>query len=296
MQYLGYIAFRGVEQLIRLLPFPLLFLLANFLAFLFHRVIRYRRKVVFGNLERSFPEKSPEEIKAIARDFYLHLADITLEGIKATTLSEKELRRRFRFLNPEILEPYFEKRQHIFVMPAHFGNWEWGVLSFPLWVQHTVVGVYKPIYHPHIGPYIDRRRSRFGLQLAPIYETRSTMENTPQEATLYIMMADQSPSNSRRAHWVDFLHQDTACLHGTGNWAQRNGYPVFYMDVQRVRRGFYEITFSLLTEEPEKLQPVQITALYMHRLESVIRQNPSDWLWSHRRWKRKRPPISEASA
>ena len=279
-------AFRGLVALFRLTPFPLLYLLSDGFAFLLHDLVRYRRKVVEANLERSFPEKSAAEIARIRRAFYRNLSDIVLEGIKGISMPKEEVLRRYRFVDTVVVDRLFAEGRHVFAMSAHYGNWEWGVLSYPLQVPHEVVGIYKPIRHPRIGPYMDRRRSRFGLQLAPYYTTKTTLSTPPKTPTLYIMMSDQSPSSGRKAQWVRFLNQDTDCLHGTDHYARQNGYAVVFMDVQRVRRGYYEIRFSELCLDPRQAAEGEITQRYMQRLETIIRAKPEDWLWSHRRWKR----------
>lgn len=288
-RFFEYLVFRLGVLLVGRLPFPVLYRLSDVVYFLLHRMIRYRGKIVDGNLQRAFPEKTEAELAAIRKGFYRNLADILLEGLKGLYISREEVLRRYRFVNPELVNRYFDAGRHVFAMPAHYGNWEWGVLSFALQVKHQVIGVYKPIHNSLVEGFMARRRTRFGLQLAPIKTTRKTMENPPNSPALYIMMSDQSPSNGKKAHWVEFLNQDTPCLHGADFWGRKLDYPALFMDVQRVKRGFYEITFSELASHPAKLPEKALTEAYMKKLEEVIRVRPEDWLWSHRRWKRRRP-------
>lgn len=292
---LEYLLFRLGVLLFAHLPFPLLYGLSNGVYFLLHRVIRYREKIVSANLRRSFPEKNEKELAAIRGRFYRHLADIFLEGLKGLYISKEEVLRRYRFVNPELVNKYFDAGRHVFAMPAHYGNWEWGVLSFALQVRHDVIGVYKPIHNPLVEGFMARRRTRFGLQLAPFYTTRQTMENPPDKPALYIMMSDQSPSSHKKAQWVQFLNQETACLHGADYWGRKLDYPALFMDVQRVRRGYYEITFSELSAHPAGLPEGGLTAAYMQQLETVIRAKPEDWLWSHRRWKHPKKAATAAA-
>lgn len=282
---MGYLFFRLGVFFFAYLPFPVLYGLSDATAFLLHRVIRYRRAIVTGNLRRSFPEKSEAELADIRRRFYRHLADIFLEGLKGLYLSKEEVLKRYRFVNPEEVNRFFREGKHVFAMPAHYGNWEWGVLSFALQVEHQIIGVYKPIHNPLIERFMAERRTRFGLQLTAFYETRKAMENPPGTPALYIMMSDQSPTNRKKVQWVQFLNQETACLHGADFYARKLDCPVLYMDIQRVRRGFYEVEFSLLFEHPVRAPEMAVTQAYMAKLESVIRKKPEDWLWSHRRWK-----------
>ena len=288
----------GIKIVIFLLwicPFFLLYILADLTAIVLRKVVKYRRKTVQKNLINSFPEKNKEEIKKIEKEFYRHLADILLEGIKGMWMSKESLKKHFRFLNPELLDKDFNEGQNIFVMPAHYGNWEWAVLSFSLHVKQEVIGVYKPLKNRAIENYIASRRSRYGLILNSLYDTREAMLNPPAKPSLYIMMSDQSPSNTKKAHWMDFLHQDTACLHGADVWSRRLEYPVYYMHINRVKRGYYDVTFELLEAKPQQTEAETITKKYMHQLENYIKEKPSDWLWSHDRWKKKRSNQSSES-
>lgn len=285
MQYLGLVGFRFVVFLFRLLPFSILFVLADFVSFLLHKVIAYRLKVVKENLNKSFPDLPKDELEKLIKSFYEHLSDILLEGIKGYSLSEKELRRRFVYKNPEILDEAFQSGKHIMLMPAHYGNWEWAVLSLPLPLKHQIIGVYKPLRAHLIEAFVGKRRSRFGLILNPISETRTAMNNPPSIPTAYIMMSDQHPSSRKKAQWINFLGRDTACLHGADHYARKFNYPVYYMHIARVKRGFYEVKFSPLELNASETQQAEITQKYMSVLEKKILEKPSDWLWSHRRWK-----------
>ena len=285
MQYLGLVGFRFVVFLFRLLPFSILFVLANFVSFLLHKVIAYRLKVVKENLNKSFPDLSEDKLEKLIKSFYKHLSDILLEGIKGYSLSEKELRRRFVYKNPELLDEAFQSGKHIMLMPAHYGNWEWAVLSLPLPLKHQVIGVYKPLRARLIEAFVGKRRSRFGLILNPISETRTAMNNPPAMPTAYIMMSDQHPSSRKKAQWIKFLGRDTACLHGADHYARKFNYPVYYMHIARVKRGFYEVEFSPLELNASATQQTEITQKYMSVLEEKILEKPSNWLWSHRRWK-----------
>ena len=285
MQYLGLVGFRLVVFLFRLLPFSVLFVLADFVSFLLHKVIGYRLKVVKENLNKSFPDLTEDELEKLIKSFYKHLSDILLEGIKGYSLSEKELRKRFVYKNPEILDEAFQSGKHIMLMPAHYGNWEWAVLSLPLPLKHQIIGVYKPLRAQLIEAFVGKRRSRFGLILNPISETRTAMNNPPAIPTAYIMMSDQHPSSRKKAQWIKFLGRDTACLHGADHYARKYNYPVYYMHIARVKRGFYEVEFSPLELNASATQRAEITQKYMSVLEEKILEKPSDWLWSHRRWK-----------
>jgi Kdo2-lipid IVA lauroyltransferase/acyltransferase len=288
MQYVGYLFFRFIVFLFSLIPFRLLYILSDGLAWLFFNVIKYRGKVVYGNLRNSFPEKSTTEINEIARKFYKNLTDILLESIKGFSMSEKTMSSRYRFLNPELIHNNKNGGGHSIQMAAHYTNWEWGATIYQHWVnERTMIGFYKPLANKHIEKYGHASRSQFGTVLVDIGRTAWAFEEYKDRPTGYILVSDQS-TYSDKSHWVKFLNQDTICPHGGDKYAHLYNYPVFFVDIQREKRGFYTVNFELLAENPAALPEGEITNLFMKRLEEIIRVKPENWLWSHKRWKVKK--------
>jgi Kdo2-lipid IVA lauroyltransferase/acyltransferase len=287
MKFIGYIFFRLVTFLFALMPFRVMYILSDFTAFMLSKVFKYRRKIIYDNLRNSFPEKSPNEIDAIAKGAYRNLADITLEGIKCFSMSEKTISKRYVFTNPEMLNDSNRAGGNSIVMAAHFGNWEWGTVGFPLFVKKCVVGFYKPLSNSYIDAYGRKSRGHTGLELVSIGDTAWAFEEYKNIPSTYVLISDQNPANSN-AHWVKFLNQDTACLYGGDKYARLYNYPVYYIEIKRIKRGFYHVTLEEMVMNPMDTAPEDITKIFMQRLEKQILLNPNDWLWSHKRWKIKK--------
>ena len=289
MQRTGIFLLKILVRTFSIVPFRLLYFLSDGLYFLMLKLFQYRFEVVVSNLRNSFPEKKPDAVRGIAKKFYRHFCDLLLESVKGLTLPKAELQRRFVYKNPEIFTPLFEKNESAILLGSHFGNWEWGVLSFPLAVRHRVIGIYKPLKNRYVDAWLNRLRKRWGLHLASMQQAgRAVIENRNQPC-IFVLIADQTPSDMKNAHWLQFLNQDTPFLHGPGKLARQTGYPVFVFEIQRVKRGFYEVTFKELCPNPKEKKEGEITELFARQLETTIRRDPPNWLWSHRRWKRKRP-------
>lgn len=288
MQFFGYLFFRLLLFMFWLTPFFILYLHSEVIFFLIYRVFGYRKKVVLENLKKSFPEKTDREIQEISKRFYRNLSDIMVEGIKGFSMSKESLIKRYKVLNPEKADIYFEQNRSIIGIGSHYCNWEWGVLCFSLQFKHKTIGLYKPLSNKYIDKYIKKTRAAWGMNLVSIYETAKIMKQSNSESSLYFMIADQSPSNTKKAYWIDFLNQDTACLHGPENYSKQYNLPVLYGHVERVKRGYYTIFLSEVATNPQEKSPSEITNTYMKILENAILQKPENWLWSHRRWKRKR--------
>ena len=288
MQFILYLIFLFFTGLFSFMPFWLLYRLSDLLFLLLFYVFRYRKKVVIKNLENAFPQKNTKEIFYIARGFYHNLCDILLEGIKGFSISKRTIVKRYKILNPEILLANYNKGESVIALAGHCSNWEWGAFAGGLQTIHTNIAFYKPLSNRYIDNFMQRIRAKCKTKLVSIYTTARTFKDYKNTLCVYLMIADQSPSNVQKAYWVNFLHQDTACLHGPEKYACLYNLPLYFLDIRRVKRGYYEVEILKLIDNPNDYKEGQITEKYMQILESVIRRSPENWLWSHRRWKKKR--------
>lgn len=270
---------------IGILPFRVLYIFSDLMYFFLFYVMRYRKSVVRKNLEGCFPEKSKKEIDKLIRLSYKNLTDVIVEGFKAFTMSDRQIRERHKVLNTEILDELVNKKKGVIATPCHYGNWEWGSMSPSLYFDHKIIVFYKPLSNPYINRFVNKNRSRTGGILTSIYQTSETFKELTGQRVIYIMAADQSPSNAKRAIWVQFLGRETAFLHGPEMYAKKYNYPVVFTDIKRVKRGYYELTLSIISDISSKTDQGEITSLYAKKLEEAIKNKPEDYLWSHKRWK-----------
>ncbi|MDH5398103.1 MAG: lysophospholipid acyltransferase family protein [Cyclobacteriaceae bacterium] len=283
-----YYIFLFFVQVFRFMPFWAVYLFSDFLRFLLLYLVPYRRKVVWSNLTNSFPEKSDREKKKLVRAFYKNLCDILVEGVKGFTMSGESIARRYRFINPEILNDRFAEGQNIIATGAHYANWEWGIMAAPLFLKHKNIAFYTRLSNKYLDVYMRESRERFGSSLLPSQKVRKAFVEEKVKPTSFFFGADQVPFRLKGVHWMEFLNQDTACMKGPEFFARMYKMPVYYFDVQRVRRGHYTVEIFLLEEKSGDTADNEITEKYMRFLEGLIRKKPEDYLWTHRRWKRKR--------
>lgn len=272
-------------------PWWFLYWFSDAMAYLLHHVVKYRTSITHKNLLCSFPEKSMSELATLEDGIYRNLADISVETLKGFTMSNGVVLQRHKIINPMLLNEYYNIGQSIIGVAAHYNNWEWGAMSAGLQIKHKTVAFYKPLSNSLIDFFIKWHRSLRGTIMVPTNRTYETFQHYQNTPCLYLLVADQSPSPNdlAKAHWVNFLNQDTPCIHGPEKYARLYNYPIVYIDIQRTTRGRYTIELSLLCSCPNKLPEGEITRQYMDKLAGVIRSNPCSWLWTHNRWKRKRP-------
>lgn len=247
--------------------------------------MRYRLDVVRDNLKKSFPEKNEKELKRIEKLSYKNLSDITVESLKAFTMSEKQIFARHKVINEDQMKYLYDTCGGIIALPNHYGNWEWGAMSCMQLMWPGIV-FYKPLSNKHLDSYIKKNRSRVGSKLVSIYETARVFIKYKDKKKNYIMASDQSPSNHTKAYWVKFLGRDTAFLHGPELYGHKFNYPPVFVDIQRIKRGYYTLELTVLAENPQSLPDGEITKRLANKLEEVIRKKPENWLWSHKRWKK----------
>ena len=289
-QTILYYLLYGSCYLLSLVPLRGLYVLSDCLYYLIYYVARYRRRVVRKNLVTSFPEKDIKEIRSIEKKFYSMLCDYFFESIKMASISEKEIMRRMTFEGLERVNELADQGRSGAFYLAHTFNWEW-ITSFPMHIRNPEV-VSGQIYHKLANPAFDRLflrlRGRFGAVSIRMPDTARVMMSYRREGkpTIIGFIADQAPKMRMIDHWVEFLHQDTAVITGTERIVKKLNCVAVFCSVVNVKRGYYTCKVERIIEETKDIPDYQLTDTYYKYLEESIRQNPSSWLWTHKRWKR----------
>lgn len=279
--------------LISLLPYKALYVLSDVFYLIIYYVARYRRTTVRRNIATSFPEKTCEEHAAIEHGFYKWLCDYFVETVKLMSVSKRELLRHIEFRNVEQIEQYFDKGQTCAAILGHYCNWELLSATGIAFKRHdeAVCGL---IYHPLRNKLFDRlfikmRQSMGGLCIPKKDVLRYLVSFRGQGLmNLFGYIADQTPKYSNIHLWLPFLNHDTPVFTGAERLMRKMSNAVFYVDMERRRRGRYVCTFRLLTDDPASKPEFWITHRFFSMLEDTIRRAPEFYLWSHDRWKRTR--------
>ena len=277
-------------KMVARLPFWAIYGLANVFFFLLFYVARYRRKVVHKNLIHSFPEKSPEEKREITRKFYHHLSDLGLETIKFYRMTEKEIDERLKIHDLNIYEEYHRLGKSMVVLGMHHNNWEWsGYMQRFIKAQFLVV--YNPVRkNKAVERFILDTRERFGSISVPVNQAvRTALDYTQSGRIGALMLAADQTAPAFSQFWTSFLNQETAFFIVPAKIAIKTNQPVIMHHTRKVGRGRYEVFHYKLIDNPSGFKPEEIMMAYVIKLEEIIRAEPEYWLWSHRRWKHKRP-------
>lgn len=270
------------------IPFGVIYVISDCLYYILYYVVRYRRKVVRKNLTESFPEKNMQEIKSIEKKFYSYFVDQILETCKLATISPEEISRRMKFTNAEAVNAVFRSGKSVALYMGHYGNWEW-VSSVPLCIEKEVLAI--QIYHKLSNENVDKLmmalRERNGGVCVEMRKTARSITDllAKQKVCLIGFIADQAPRKRDIRHFLPFLHHKTPVLTGSEKIIKHYGLEAWFLNIERVKRGYYEATFVQMHEAPQSLPDFELTDIYFRMLEKMILNRPELYLWSHNRFR-----------
>ncbi len=286
MKFLGYILTYSLVWMLHLLPERILYLISDLLYLLAYYLVGYRKKVVYTNLEKAFPDYNQPEIRRIAKRFYHHLCDIMLESAVFHFYSEKKALKKMTYKNPELLNELHRSGKHVMAVVGHYGNWEY-LSTLCLVTIHPFIGIYKPLKNKYFDQMVVRNRTRFGANVTPMEKIARLLidYNNRKEPVLTVFLGDQRPMFHQIQYWTKFMGRDTPMYLGTEKLARKLDAAVVFLKIRKPKRGRYEVEAELICDEPGRLKPYEITERHVRILEELIREEPAWWLWSHRRWK-----------
>lgn len=259
--------------------------ISDALCFIFHRIVRYRLRVVRMNLANSFPERSLNELRDIEKKFYAHLADVILETFIIPSFDVDEMKRRMIYAGTEEFEKNIDGKIAIAAV-AHYGSWEY-TIGYSLQSSHGTYGVYHPLKSKVMDEYYKCCRSRFKCVPLPMASVAKQMilDTRAKRETIYALIADQTPPRGIIKNRFMFLNQPTAFFAGIERLALQYKIPVFFLDIKKVKRGYYTAEFIPIYDGVESVEENIITKRYVSNLERMILREPALWMWSHKRWK-----------
>ena len=286
MQLIAYILIYPILWLVSILPFRLLYGLSDVLWVFIYKIFGYRKSTVKENLRLVFPDKSEKDIVKITSEFYHHLCDMMLEAVKSMTISEAELIKRYKFTNVELINDFEEKQRSVMLMCGHYGSWEW-LFILQKYVNHKGYAVYKRLSNKYFDRLVKRIRARHETYLITTKETLGVLFRSRKKGELTIngFVSDQSPKASKALYWNEFMGIKVPMQVGAEILAKKLNMVVVFLEVKRIKRGYYESTFKTITENPKDYKNYEITDIFSKLVEKQIIEAPQYYLWTHKRWK-----------
>ena len=288
MQLVVYILVYPLLWLISRLPFKVIYFISDGVHVLLYHIIGYRKKVVRNNLALVFPEKTKEERLLIEKKFFRHMCDIFLEMMKTMGMSKKEIQERFTVTNMKMLNDLEKKGINTMLMLPHYASWEW-VLSLNLQIISKGYGIYQKVENKYFDKLVRDIRGKYNTELISTRESRKILEAARKSKDLMMVgiISDQSPMVGRAKYWTDFMGIVVPAHVGGEEICKTNNFVPVYLKVKKLKRGYYEGTFKILTENPREVPDYGITDAFLRETEKSIREAPEYYFWTHKRWKHK---------
>jgi Kdo2-lipid IVA lauroyltransferase/acyltransferase len=280
MYYIVY----GLLYLFSVLPFFVLYGISNFFAFLLFYVIKYRKDIVLNNLRIAFPEKTEAERLAICKKFYLYFTDTFIESLKFISISKKQLLKRSTG-DFDLINDLIEKGYNINILAGHQFNWEYANLLYAINLKIPFVGIYGPISNKILGKIFYNFRERYGTILISAPDFKNKMHTVFDKQYMLALAADQNPSDPASGYWLNFFGRPTPFVTGPEKGAIKKNAAVVYVGFKKIKRGHYRFDATLLAAESANTKIGDLTQRYRDILEKTIKQDPANYLWSHRRFK-----------
>jgi KDO2-lipid IV(A) lauroyltransferase len=289
MQYLVYLLVYPLIWIISILPFRLLYFVSDFVYIIVYRIVRYRKRTVRENLALALPHLSDKERLIIEKKFYHHMCDMFLEMIKTMNISKDEICKRFVFKNIEVYKELEKQGKSVAVICSHYGSYEW-IISMNYYSDFIAHGIYKQLRNPYFDKLVHKIRSRFNAKLITTKQTIPTIieNNKNNVLSLYGFASDQSPRLNSAYHWTKFMGIEVPVHTGAEMLSKRYNMALVYLNTQKVKRGHYEATLEILSENPIEVPNYDLTDQFIKLLEKQIYEAPEYYLWTHKRWKFRR--------
>ena len=289
MNLLVYIILYPLIWIISKSNFRLIYLFSDFLYLILYHVISYRKKLVRKNLALALPEKTFLERKIIEKKYYKHLSDLFLESFKSLNISEVDIKKRYSFKNIELLDELYKKKKNIILMGGHYASWEWFFIIDRL-TDYRINAIYKKLSNKYFDSLIKKIRSKYNGNLISTKNTfKEILKNTKLKGlNIYGFASDQSPKKNKATYWNNFLNNFVPFHTGAEIIAKKYDMAVVYMNVEKVKRGYYLASFKLITDKPKKYKDFKITEDFIKLLENQIFKAPEYYTWTHNRFKHRK--------
>ncbi|MEY2793883.1 MAG: Kdo(2)-lipid lauroyltransferase [Bacteroidota bacterium] len=277
-------------KIVSKLPLSMLYGFSNFVQFILIHLYSYRNEVIEKNLTNSFPDKSRNEILQLRNKFYAYFTDTFIEFIKGYSITKKEILKRIELIGDQEVQNRLKNNQSVILVAGHQGNWEWAIHRLAL-TNYTNDIIYQKLSNKKFNDFTYAIRTKFkGINLLEKRESVILTRDRKEIPRAICLLSDQAPQKPESAYWTHFLNQETAFFTGMERFAREYQYPVFYVELIRTKRGFYQLKYELIADLPfDTIPKGEIIERFARKLEKSVENHPDQYLWSHRRWKHQKP-------
>lgn len=272
--------------LISLLPFRILYIISDGIYLILYYIVGYRKTVVLDNLKLVFPKNTLEENIKLRKKFYRHFVDVFIEMIKSFTVSKEEVYKRYKFTNIEFFDELYKDGKSNIIVGPHYANWEW-IMSLDSFVDYKGYAAFTKVNNPYFNNRVKKSRVKFGTNLIVTSQIISEIEknNKNNIQAMYGLLSDQSPQLKKTHYWKEFFGVYVPVHTGAEMLVKKFDMNMVYMNTKKIKRGFYETTFSLISDNVKSHPDYQLTDIFLEKVEKQVRNEPAYYFWTHKRFK-----------
>jgi KDO2-lipid IV(A) lauroyltransferase len=256
------------------------------LASMVHWMAFSRNKIIQANLEFAFGKTlSSSQKQEIESYCYRNLMLNFLQVIENRQNTMEDLAGKVTFENRQRVDEYLRQNRPIIFISAHYGNWEIGAAALAALIT-PITSIYKGLENEAFNPYLIEARARHRLNLVEKNGALKHLARALKNNRCVSLLIDQS-SNPKSGVKVDFFGHSTYHTAATAQLALKYNAPIVALYNSTDDEEHYVVTFEkpIEVQGDDESSIVHATQLQADALEKVIRGNPKDWFWCHKRWK-----------
>lgn len=262
-----------------------MYFISDGIYFFLYYIFGYRTKIVMSNLKIAFPDKADKELKKISKQFYHNLADTFVEIIKLISMSDKTFTKRCKG-DFSVITDLVKKGKNVQLHAGHQFNWEMGSLLMSRSVTAIpTYAVYIPIKNTAMERLFLKIRERYGTKFIKATEFRQRREEIFKERFVFFLGADQNPGKPATGYWQNYFSKPAPFITGPEVGGIKNDTAIVFVRSKIIKRGHYVLESTLFAEHGAATAHGEITRAFRDFLEKIIREEPENYLWTHRRWK-----------
>jgi len=247
----------------------------------------YRKDIIKSNIDNAFNNLNIDHKKQIIKGFRRYFLNLICEIIKMISVNNSFYSNRITINNIEMLDKYYDRNQTVILMMGHHNNWEWAGQVISIKSKQKFVSVYKKLSSSFFDYFMCRLRAKNGADVIEMNDVIKHIYDN-KECKIIGLIADQNPIVTDSTKWTNFFKQSVPVIDGPEKIARKMNFPVLFCNMNKIKDGYYTISFEVIDENPKTSNSGDITNKFFNRLEEKIKEEPNNYLWSHNRWKHKK--------
>ena len=271
-------------RLFALLPLPVVHRLGTLLGWLLSIIPNDHRRISRINIERCFPEMTLKQHNQLVRKSLIESGKTLFEAPNLWFSSHSRIMSLLREVDGAEIIANNRKESGVIIISPHIGSWE--IIGLYCSMSHPITSIYRKPRQASLDEAISKRRAHFGSKLVPIgpkgiKALLTALKN--REATT--MQPDQDPRDNSGVFAPFFGHPAyTPTL--LARLVQKSGAKVVMSVAKREPRGGgYSLSFYTIADITPDKTAEEIVAAFNRETERVVRQDPTLYQWSYKRFR-----------